>query len=172
MPASRTDLFELLDSLDIAHTTVDHAPVFTVEESRDIKGSLPGGHTKNLFLKDKAGRLFLICAIGDTPIKINKLHSALGCKRLSFGKADLLLEHLGVVPGSVTLFSVMNDTDGAVTLVLDQALFDHDIVNFHPLLNDATTAISKDDMLVFAKATGHEPVILDFSQFEATSGAA
>lgn len=166
MPATRDALFALLDELGIAHTTMDHAPVFTVEESQDVKGALPGGHTKNLFLKDKAGRLFLICAIAETPIKINKLHPVLGCKRLSFGKPDLLLEHLGVTPGSVTLFSVMNDTASSVTLVLDQALLGHDIVNFHPLLNDATTAISKDDMIVFAKATGHDPLILDFSQFE------
>ena len=166
MPASRKDLFALLDKLGISHKTMDHAPVFTVEESQSVKGSLPGGHTKNLFLKDKAGALFLICALGDTPIKINKLHPVLGCKRLSFGKPDLLLEHLGVTPGSVTLFSVMNDTDNAVTLVLDKALLGNDIVNFHPLLNDATTAISSGDMIVFAKAAGHDPLILDFAQFE------
>ena len=162
MPATRQDLFARLDGLSIAHRTTDHAPIFTVEEGRDIKASMPGGHTKNLFLKDKTGRLFLICALGDTQIKINKLHPHLGCKRLSFGKPELLLEHLGVTPGSVTLFSVINDTAGAVTLVIDKALIDHKIVNFHPLLNDATTAISSADMIRFAKDTGHDPVIVDF----------
>ncbi len=167
MPATQQDLFDLLDANNIAHKTTDHAPIFTVEEGRDIKAALPGGHTKNLFLKDKAGRLFLICALGETQIKINRLQPVLGCKRLSFAKPDNLLEHLGVTPGSVTLFSVMNDANGAVTLVLDKALFDHDIVNFHPLLNNATTAISKDDMILFAKAVNHEPIILDFSKLNA-----
>lgn len=164
MPVTRQALFDYLDSLNISHTTYEHAPIFTVEEGADIKAAMPGGHTKNLFLKDKAGRFFLICALGETPIRINKLHPVLGCKRLSFGKPEPLLEHLGMTPGSVTLFSILNDTDNQVTLILDTALMNHDIVNFHPLLNDATTAISSADMVAFAKATGHEPVILDFAQ--------
>lgn len=167
MPAAREDLFAMLDELDIPHTTHDHAPIFTVEESQGIKANMPGGHTKNLFLKDKAGALFLISALGDTPIKINKLHPVIGCKRLSFGKPDLLLAHLGVMPGSVTAFSVMNDKAGDVTLILDKALFDHDIVNFHPLLNNATTAIASGDLLRFAKAAGHDPLILDFESLAA-----
>jgi len=161
MPATRLDLFSKLHELGIAHETYEHAPVFTVEESADIKANMPGGHSKNLFLKDKAGAFFLVCAQSDTPIKINKLHPLLGCKRLSFGKAEALIEKLGVTPGSVTLFSVMNDVAGEVTLVIDQRLTEHDLVNFHPLLNDATTAISSDDMVKFAKATGHDPIILD-----------
>ena len=164
MPATRQDLFDYLDKLGISHSTHDHPPIFTVEEGAEIKASLPGGHTKNLFLKDKAGRYFLICALGDTSIRINKLHPLLGCKRLSFGKPDPLLELLGVTPGSVTLFSILNDTEHQVTLILDAALQKHDIVNFHPLLNDATTAISSADMIAFAKATGHDPVILDFGK--------
>jgi Ala-tRNA(Pro) deacylase len=164
MPVTRQELFNYLDKLNIAHKTYDHAPIFTVEEGADIKATMPGGHTKNLFLKDKAGRFFLICALGETPIHINKLHPILECKRLSFGKAEPLLEHLGMTPGSVTLFSILNDADNNVTLILDKALLNHDIVNFHPLLNDATTAISSADMIAFAKATGHDPVILDFAE--------
>ena len=160
--ATREDLYALFEANDITYKTTDHAPVFTVEESAEIKAGMPGGHTKNLFLKDKAGKLFLICALGDTQIKVNKLHPILACKRLSFGKPDLLLKHLGVVPGSVTLFSVMNDKEQNVTLVLDKALLDHDIVNFHPLKNNATTAVSKDDMLKFTEITSHTPIILDF----------
>jgi Ala-tRNA(Pro) deacylase len=163
MSVSRQDLFDYLDGLGIAHTTHDHAPVFTVEDSAEIKAGLPGGHTKNLFLKDKTGAFFLICAQGDTAVRINKLHPLLGCKRLSFGKADPLLEHLGVVPGSVTLFSVLNDEEAQVALILDAALLKHEIVNFHPLLNDATTAISSADMIKFAKAAGHDPVVIDFA---------
>jgi len=163
MPSTRSELFSKLDTLRIPHKTYDHAPVFTVEESTAIKAQMPGGHSKNLFLKDKAGAFFLICAQSDTPIKINKLHPVLGCKRLSFGKPEALLDKLGVTPGSVTLFSIMNDQAGEVTLIIDQRLTEHDLVNFHPLLNDATTAISSDDMIKFAKATGHDPVILDLA---------
>ena len=159
---TRDELYAFFDTHGISFKTHDHAPVFTVEESAEIKAHLPGGHTKNLFLKDKSGALFLICALGDTPIRINKLHPILGSKRLSFGKPDLLGQHLGVQPGSVTLFSIINDTDNSVKLVLDKALLDHDLVNFHPLKNDATTAISRDDMMTFINATEHEPQIIDF----------
>ena len=163
MPATREELFSKLDELEIVHETYDHAPVFTVEESAEIKSKMPGGHSKNLFLKDKAGDFFLICAQSDTPIKINKLHPVLGCKRLSFGKPEALLEKLGVTPGSVTLFSILNDSKCEVTLIIDKRLTDHELVNFHPLLNDATTAISSKDMIVFAKATGHDPMIIDLA---------
>lgn len=164
MPVTREKLFEYLSGLNIAQTTLDHAPIFTVEDGADIKANMPGGHTKNLFLKDKAGQFFLICAQSDTQIKVNKLHPILGCKRLSFGKTEPLLDLLGVTPGSVTLFSILNDTEGLVTLIIDAALLKHDIVNFHPLLNDATTAISSADMIAFAKATGHDPIIMDFAE--------
>ncbi len=162
-PTSRDELYAFFQTHNIKYETTEHAPVFTVEESAKIKAEMPGGHTKNLFLKDKAGQLFLICAQSDTQIKVNKLHPVLGSKRLSFGKPDFLWEHLGVMPGSVTLFSVINDKQGAVKLVIDARLQDHDIVNFHPLKNDATTAISSADMVKFSKATGHDPLILDFS---------
>ena len=164
MPITRQELFDFLDRQNIAHKTYDHEPIFTVEEGAEIKAAMPGAHTKNLFLKDKAGRFFLICAKGDTPIKINKLHPVLGCKRLSFGKAEPLMDLLGMTQGSVTLFSVLNDIEGRVTLVIDEALTRHEIVNFHPLLNDATTAISSADMIAFAKAAGHDPIILDFAE--------
>lgn len=164
MPVTRQQLFEFLDKHNIEHKTHEHAPIFTVKDGADIKANMPGGHTKNLFLKDKAGQFFLICALGDTPIRINKLHPLLGCKRLSFGKPEPLLDFLGMTPGSVTLFSILNDTNNQVTLILDTALMNHNIVNFHPLLNDATTAISSTDMIVFAKVTGHNPVMVDFAE--------
>ena len=163
MPATRDDLFALLDELEIEHSTMDHKPVFTVEDSAEIKANMPGAHTKNLFLKDKGGNFFLICAESHAQVKVNKLHPHLGCKRLSFGKAEYLMEHLGVAPGSVCLFAIMNDKDANVQLIIDKTLADADIVNFHPLLNDATTAISAANMIKFAKATGHDPVIMDFS---------
>lgn len=167
MPASRDDLYAVFDAQNIAYETIEHPAIFTVAEGTDIKASIAGGHTKNLFLKDKSGQLFLVCAIGETQIKINRLHAVLGCKRLSFGKEELLYEHLGVRPGSVTLFSIINDPTQEVTLVLDAALLKHNRVNFHPLKNTATTGISADDMLRFITALGREPIIIDFSDFEA-----
>ena len=119
-----------------------------------------------LFLKDKKGELFLVCAVSDTKINVNRLHQVLGCKRLSFGKTDVLKSALGITPGSVTLFSIINDTALNVTLVIDKFLMDYKIVNFHPLLNDATTAISSSDMIKFAKSTKHEPLIVDFAKLE------
>ena len=166
---TREKLFSKLDELGIAHNTIDHDPVFTVEESASVKAKMPGAHSKNLFLKDKAGQFFLICAKSDTAIRLNKLHPHLGSKRLSFGKAEALLEKLGVTPGSVTLFSIINDTKQDVTLIIDQRLTEHEVVNFHPLLNDATTAISSDDMIKFATATGHNPVILGLANLAKTN---
>jgi Ala-tRNA(Pro) deacylase len=162
MPATPDDLFARLDALGIAHKTHRHAPVFTVAESHGIKASMPGGHTKNLFLKDKKGALFLVCAIADTAIDLNALSKALGAGRFSFGSVERLMRHLGVEPGSVTLFALINDPDRTVTLVLDEALFAHDPVNFHPLKNDATTAISPADMLKFIHSLGREPIRLYF----------
>ena len=162
MPDIRKPLLDLLDKLGIVYTTHEHEAIFTVEQGAHIKAGLPGGHTKNLFLKDKSGALYLICALGETKIPVNQLHKVLGCKRLSFGKPDLMEDVLGVTPGSVTFFAVMNDRENRVQLVLDKALFDHELVNFHPLENTATTAFATSDLQVFAKATGHDPVILDF----------
>jgi Ala-tRNA(Pro) deacylase len=156
------DLFAKLDALGIAHATHLHRPVFTVGESAEVKESMPGGHTKNLFLKDKKGRLVLLSAIADTVIDLTAVSKLIGSGRFSFGNADLLMQHLGVTPGSVTVFAVINDTERNVTLVLDEALFAHDPVNFHPLRNDATTAISPADLLKFARAAGHEPLRIAF----------
>ncbi|HYD73422.1 MAG TPA: prolyl-tRNA synthetase associated domain-containing protein [Candidatus Binatia bacterium] len=161
-PATPQQLFATFDSLGIVHVTHQHRAVFTVEESRDLKAALPGGHTKNLFLKDKKGRLFLLSALSDTVIDLNAVSKLIGSGRFSFGNADLLLQHLGVTPGSVTLFGLINDAERQVTVVLDEGLFAHNPVNFHPLRNDATTAISPTDMIKFVRATGHEPIRLAF----------
>lgn len=164
MSATRAELFAFLEQLSIEHKTCEHQPVFTVEQSAAVKANLPGGHTKNLFLKDKTGALFLICAQSDTMIAVNKLHTVLGCRRLSFARAEVLQTVLGVLPGSVSLFALMNDKAGAVSLIVDKILTKHDIVNFHPLNNDATTAISSLDMIKFAVATGHTPQIMAFDE--------
>jgi Ala-tRNA(Pro) deacylase len=160
-PVSRAQLFAFLDALGVSHRTVEHAPVFTVAEGEAIKADMPGGHTKNLFLKDKKGALILISALQSTQIALNQLHKAIDCARLSFGSAELLEAALGVTPGSVTAFAIINDPGHRVRFILDQALMTHDIVNFHPLKNDATTALTSADLLRFVRALGREPEVLD-----------
>ena len=160
MPNTPDQLFAFLDSLGIAHKTVTHPPVFTVDEARALRGQLPGGHTKNLFLRDKKHALYLVVACEDALIDLKGLHRLLGASgRFSFGSADLLGEVLGVTPGSVTPFSAINDTEARATVVLDAAMMEHETLNYHPLTNTMTTAISRDDLVKFLEATGHPPRI-------------
>jgi len=160
MPASPDDLFAYLDRLGIAHATVTHPPLFTVEQSQTLRGQIPGGHTKNLFLKDKKGALFLVTAPEDAAIELKSLHRRLGANgRFSFGSAELMLETLGVEPGAVTPFGALNDTSGRVTIVLDTGLMEHAAMNCHPLVNTMTTSIAREGLLAFLRATGHPPRI-------------
>ena len=161
MPATPDELFATLDRLGIAHPTVSHPPLFTVEQSQSLRGTIPGGHTKNLFLKDKKDALFLVTALEDATIELKSLHRRLGAAgRFSFGSAELMMETLGVMPGAVTPFGAINDSDRRVTVVLDAALMEHAIINAHPLVNTMTTSIGRDDVLKFLKATGHPPRIV------------
>ena len=160
-PLSPQDLVAALGQLGIATSRIDHEAVFTVAESKELRGAVSGHHTKNLFLKDKKGRLFLVSALESTRIDLKRLHERIGASgRLSFGSAELLLEKLGVTPGSVTAFAVINDRAGAVTMVLDAGLMTGAPMNFHPLVNTATLGIARDDMLAFLRSTGHEPLIV------------
>jgi Ala-tRNA(Pro) deacylase len=163
MPASRQDLFDRLDQLGIGTRTTEHRAVFTVAESAELERDLPGGHTKNLFLKDARGDLFLVTAHSATEVDLKALPKTLGARRLSFGSAALLAEVLGVPPGSVTPFALINDTDRRVHVVLDAALMAYDTINCHPLENTATTNIARDDLLRFIRACGHEPRIADLT---------
>jgi Ala-tRNA(Pro) deacylase len=165
--APEKPLFALLDRLGIHTTTVSHAKVFSVAESNLVKAHLPGGHTKNLFLKDKNGQLVLISALGTSQLALNQVHRVLGTQRLSFTDAPTLWEALGVTPGSVTGFSVMNDQANRVRFVVEEALLSHKTLNFHPLRNDMTTSISREDFLGFATATGHTVTRVDFTKLGA-----
>lgn len=169
LASAQADLFARLDALGVAHQTVRHRPVFTVDESADVKAMMPGGHTKNLFLKDKKGALVLLCAIAETKVDLNAVSKLIGAGRFSFGSGELLQEKLGVPPGSVTLFALINDPDRSVTLLLDEALYRHDPVNFHPLSNDATTAISPDGMARFVASLGRTPIRITFDSEGAPS---
>lgn len=164
MPTSPADLFAMLDRLGIAQITVSHPPVFRVEEAQALRGEIPGGHTKNLFLKDKKGALFLVSAGEDARIELKSLHRLLGAGgRFSFGSADLMRATLGIEPGSVTPFAAINDSAGRVAVVLDAAMMEHASLNFHPLTNTMTTTIGRDDLVRFLEATGHVPRIMAVS---------
>ena len=161
MPLSPDDLFAKLEALGIRTTTVRHPPLFTVEQSKSLRGELPGGHTKNLFLKDKKDRMWLVTAEEDRGIDLKALGTALGAQgRVSFGSPERLMRYLGVEPGAVTPFGLVNDAEGQVSFVLDEGLLRHDVLNFHPLTNAATTAIARVDFLRFLDAIAHKPRIL------------
>lgn len=167
-------LFALLAELGIATRTVDHPPLFTVEDSQKLRGEIDGGHTKNLFLKDRKGNLFLVVVEEEARVDLKTLHIPLGAaSKLSFGSAELLVEALGVTPGAVTAFGPINDIDGRVAVVLDAALMQHEQINCHPLVNTSTTTISRDDLVRFLRATGHEPRIIEVPRWagEADGGA-
>jgi Ala-tRNA(Pro) deacylase len=158
----RETLTVWLTANGVDHVTHDHPAVFRVEEGVDLKADLPGAHTKNLFLKDHKGRLWLISARQDTVIDLKRAAAAMGSGRLSFGNETLMYDTLGVRPGSVTALGLINDVDRRVTFVLDRRLWDADIVNFHPLTNTATTALDQTAFRRMLELLGREPVVLDF----------
>lgn len=162
-PATPDELLARLKELGIETATVTHPPVYTVEESRKLCGDIPGGHCKNLFLKDRKGAIWLVVTLDDADVDMKSLHRTIGSARLSFGRPDLLMEVLGVIPGSVTPFAVINDTGRRVNVVLDRTMMSRDILNYHPLSNDATTSIRPSDLLAFIEACGHTPRIVEIA---------
>jgi Ala-tRNA(Pro) deacylase len=155
MPATREQLLDRLQTLGIDATTREHPPVYTVEEARALRGDIPGGHCKNLFLKDKKGQLWLVVCLEDAVIDLKSLPDRIGAARISFGKAELLQEVLGVEPGSVTPFALINDADHTVNVVLDARMMACDLVSYHPLQNTATTTLAPQDLLRFVESCGH-----------------
>ena len=161
MPASSEDLLAYLAGLGVETTTVEHPPLFTVEDSQALRGEIPGGHTKNLFVKDRKGRLFLLVLGEETEVDLKRVHERIGGQgRVSFGSAELLQEVWGVRPGAVTPFGAINDAGARVSVVLDKAMMDHARLNFHPLVNTRTTGLSSRDLVTFLRATGHEPLVV------------
>ncbi len=161
MPATFEDLLAYLTDLGIVTSTVEHPPLFTVEESQALRGEIPGGHTKNLFVKDKKSRLFLLVVGEETEVDLKRVHERIGGQgRVSFGSAELLEEVWVDRPGAVTPFGAINDADGRVTVVLDAAMLAHERLNFHPLVNTRTTGLASADLVKFLRATGHEPPIV------------
>ena len=170
-PMTPEDLYAFLDAHGIAHRTLEHPAVFRVDEGHEIKAALPGGHTKNLFLKDAKGQIWLVCALGETRVDLKRLPDVIGAARLSFGSPELMTEVLGVTPGSVTLFALINDRARRVRLVLDQALLQPEPINFHPLTNTATTAISQDGLRAFLKALDITAQVVDFERLVLVNAA-
>ena len=168
MPASPDDLIAFLADLGIETTSVDHPALHTVEDSRALRGDIAGGHTKNLFVKDKKGRVFLLVLEEDAVVDLKRVHERIGAQgRVSFGSADLLEEVWGVKPGAVTPFGAINDQAGDVRVVLDEAMMRHERLNFHPLVNTRTTGLRSADLVKFLRATGHEPLIVALGQDQA-----
>lgn len=164
MARTRADLMAFLDGLGIRTKTVDHPPLYTVEQSQALRGEIAGAHTKNLFVKDKKGRYFLLTVGEEAEVDLKTVHQLIGASgRVSFGKPEALMDLLGVQPGAVTALGVFNDVGGLVTLVLDASLMQNEIVNCHPLTNDATTTIASKDLVRFAEATGHAPLVLNLA---------
>jgi Ala-tRNA(Pro) deacylase len=164
MPKTPDELFAYLEGLGIEVSTVSHPPLFTVADSQALRGEIPGGHTKNLFLKDKKDNYFLVTVEEHAQVDLKQIHHAIGAaSRVSFGRPEALMELLGVIPGAVTAFGLINDGKGVVRFVVDRDLMAHDTINAHPLTNEATTSIKADDLVAFARATGHEPAILKVS---------
>ena len=168
---TRPDLIAFFDAHGIDHATTDHVAVFRVGEGEDIKQGIPGAHTKNLFLKDAKGRLWLISAQDDTQIDLKRLHPVIGSARLSFGSAELMEEALGVTPGSVTAFAMINGAERDVTFVLDRRLAQAERVNFHPLVNTATTGVSRAGFARFFQALGVTPLVVDFAAMAVVEAA-
>ncbi|GAA5542814.1 MULTISPECIES: prolyl-tRNA synthetase associated domain-containing protein [Brucella/Ochrobactrum group] len=165
MALSPKELLDYLQNLGIEVTTVEHPPLFTVADSQGLRGEIPGGHTKNLFLKDKKDNFFLVTVEEDAVVDLKSIHQVIGAaSRVSFGKPEKLLEYLGVIPGSVTVFGAINDRDHNVQVVIDADLMKYDVINGHPLTNEATTSIRREDLIAFLKSTGHEPRILAVSE--------
>jgi Ala-tRNA(Pro) deacylase len=161
MPATPEHLFALFDRLGITATTHRHEPAFTVEQGNAVWGSIPGIHCKNLFLKDAKARLWLVVAPGERSIDLKRLPARIGSARLSFGSAELLREVLGVEPGSVTPFALVNDVDRRVGVVLDAWMMEQELLNYHPLRNDMTTTITTTDFRRFLGHTGHVPEVVE-----------
>ncbi|MCB1480261.1 MAG: YbaK/EbsC family protein [Tepidamorphaceae bacterium] len=164
LPTSPEALFEKLGGLGIETRTVTHPPLFTVQDSQSLRGEIAGGHIKNLFVKDKKGKVFLVVVEEDATVDLKVIHTLIGGSgRVSFGKPELLMELLGLRPGSVSPFGLINDTGGIVTCILDESLMRHDVLNCHPLVNTMTTSINRDDLVRFIESTGHKANIVAVS---------
>ena len=169
LPTSPESLFAVFAELGIAYELHHHKAVYSVEESSGLEENIAGAHCRNLYLRDKKKRNFLVTAMNETPVDLKALEKEIGCARLSFGSEKRLWQFLGVYPGSVCPFAVINDADNAVTVILDENMMQQDKVNYHPLHNTMTVTLSPSDLKKFLKHTGHDPLSLDLGKISTTS---
>lgn len=160
---NQNELFNYLSSLQIKTITLQHEPLFTCQQAQVMHGTIAGGHCKNLFLKDDTRQLWLITALWDTKIDLKQLSKVFMAPKLRFADAHLLKAHLGLEPGSVTPFGIINDSGHTVRVILEKALFSHEVINVHPLTNDATTSLAPQDLEKFILSLGNSLQIIDFS---------
>lgn len=163
LPTSKDQLISILDDLTIIHKLYEHEPIFTVEEGEHLKKSIPGMHCRNLFLRDKKKKMFLVVAANETQIDLKKLQTVLDCGRISFGSGDRLWENLGIRQGSVNPFCIINDRDQNVRIILDAHMMAQPLVNYHPMDNAWTIGLSPDDLIRFIEHTSHDAEIVDLS---------
>jgi Ala-tRNA(Pro) deacylase len=150
------DIYDFLTEHMIAYERIDHPPVYTVDDVHRLTPDLPGSKTKNLFLRDKKGmRHFLVVMPADKRIDLKALPEVLASSKVSFGSPARLMKHLGVEPGSVSLLAILNDTEIVVEVFIDEALWNSDAFQFHPLVNTSTLVLSKAGIESFLKALGH-----------------
>ena len=160
-PATPDTVLQMLADLGLRATTFEHEAVFTVDEAKALRGPLEGAHVKNLFLRNKKGRMWIVTCLEDRRIDLKALGEEIGAGRLSFASPERLMKYLGVIPGAVTALAAINDTGGAVGVVLDKSLLNYDLINVHPLVNTMTTTLSPGDLLKFLEAASHPPVVVD-----------
>lgn len=167
-PATPADVEKLLDQLGVSYETVGHPPMFTVADSRKYREGVPGGYSKNLFLRNKKGRMWLVTLLEHREVDLRKLGEAIGAGRVSFASTERLMQYLGVIPGSVTPLAVLNDKQNLVTAVIDQELLDLSPVHFHPCTNTMTTSLLPEGLLAFMRYCNHDPVMIDSASFQAS----
>jgi Ala-tRNA(Pro) deacylase len=158
------ELLAHLNALGIDAKTSTHPPLRTVEDSKRLRGALPGGHVKNLFLRDKRSRYWLLTALEDARIDLKRMAQRLDAAKFSFANAEALKILLGIEPGAVSPLAVINDTEGKVTVVFDEAMLTRDPLNVHPLRNDRTTTMATADLLRFLESCGHRPMVMRFEE--------
>ena len=162
IPYTATEIEELLRARNIQSSTISHAPMRTVEDSKTFRDGVPGGYSKNLFLRNKKGKMWLVTLHEDRQIDLRDLGTMIGAGRVSFASRERLMHYLGVIPGAVTPLAVANDHSGTVQLVLDKLLLELDPLHFHPCDNSKTITLQADDLLKFVDSCGHPPQVIDF----------
>ncbi len=163
LPLPPLVLLERFSALELPVALHHHPAIFTVAEGRDLEREIHGTHTRNLFLKDHKGKMFLVTLTQETPIDLKKLSALLGVGRFSFGSPERLWSFLGVRPGSVSPLAILNDHEKQVSLILEKKMMEQTLINFHPLINTMTIGLTPSDLMIFLEKHGITPQIIDLS---------